>query len=150
VTSGYPDLGAIRQARPYLFYISPLVYTLCWVFVLFNSSVAYLLFSQKSPPPLVVINSFFTAQVWGAIFLLIALSLALSLVTNAWRYTRINLGLGLFTKAIYLFAFIDLGSRIGYHNVIFTITCWGLAMITQVLMIIFFLPGGKNGVFHAV
>lgn len=123
----------IRQARPKLSLVSPLVYSICWGFVVTNLFIAHSLLISDT---LFILDP----RIWGLIFLILSAGVAWGLVRNEWSWIKRFMTAGLFVKAtwtIYLIMVtISVPSTSGVLGV------WLLLAWVQSMSIIHFVPNG--------
>lgn len=134
---------AIKDARPKLFQVAPLSYSLCWGYAIMNLVLGagmYLLYrptpaGQTSPISIADIVSY---QVWGVLFFLLGAVTVYTLITNHWKATRQFQLVGLLFKAIWAIALLIRCFQA--PQTILITAVWLLIAYTQAALYIYFLP----------
>lgn len=132
----------LMRARPPLSLVSPLAFYIVIGFVMFNFWIAVSLAAMPQID-LIVITSIFTKYFWSAVYLIMALGLAVSLVLNDWKAIRFFMGSGVFVKTLFTYALVYLGLRYGFVHISSTLTLWLFAAWVQIITVIYFTPNGR-------
>lgn len=129
-----------EHPRPTLFTVAPLTASICWIFAAVNTIVGLaLLYLYEPTQPILVVNSVFTFDVWGYIFLLLAVFGVFAIVTNDWELIKKTLLAGLLVKCIWLIALIG-RSLVHPRTTVLLTAIWVLFALVQAVTYVFFLP----------
>lgn len=128
----------VSEKRPSLRKWAPLVYYITLGFAVTNILIAASFFKGPTrTTPHVIVRGIFTLHFWGWIFILLAILGGGALVINHWKLVRRTLFLGLFVKALWLYALL-LNKNIAGVGV------WGFLAYVQLLVAIYFPEERKN------
>lgn len=129
----------IREARPSLSKVSPLVFKIICGFMVVNLLLmAGMFYWEPTIYPVVAPNK--TAiNLWGAAFGLAGIMAAYGIKHNRWKLLRSTQTLGLFIKSMWL---ISLILRIGDGGTVLIAVVWGFLFYIQLITVIHFLPPG--------
>lgn len=132
----------IKQARPSLKVVTPLVHWVITIYAYFNIIFGLSLFfaidQTKISASLLIVNDIFSYKFWGVIFIAIGIIKLFALKTNNWDLSRKSLLLGVSIKAAWAVALI-VRSLTSPGTFLVSIIWVALAAI-QVVTFIFFMP----------
>lgn len=126
------------KSKPSLKVVSPLIYFICWGYVVVNVLFGIGLFSYNPAIRYVIVGGPFTYDFWAFVFLLLGLAGAGVLITNHWKAIRIAQGIGLFIKTLWLFALIF---RFAGGASLVGLAWWSFIAYVQLLTVIYFPEG---------
>jgi hypothetical protein len=134
----------LKQARPSLFKVAPLVYCICWGFAIVNLLIALGMATFVATKP-IAIAQLLTYRQWGAVFGLLAIVGAYSLSSNNWKLARNVMLAGLAVKAVWLVALIARAFIV--PSTLLITAVWLFIAYVQALTYVYFLPkiGGPDG-----
>lgn len=132
----------LQKARPNLRLISPLRFWLVVGFIIFNSTIAHILWIQPAEQGrLAIYNEIFTHKFYAVVFVILALSLLMGLLFNSWKLIKKAMLAGLFVKALFAYALVQLGIQYGFTTIEGTTALWLMIMWVQFWLYIDFEPG---------
>lgn len=123
----------IREARPKLSLVSPLVYSISWGFAVTNFMIAHSLYVSQT-------TFMFDHRIWSIIFVLLGLGLTYGLVMNEWKVTKRVMVTGLFVKATWTIFLVVLAFQEPSTTGVLGI--WILLSYIQAMSIVHFIPDG--------
>ncbi len=126
----------IREARPNLSVVSPLVWSICWGYVVVNVFIAHSLWVGTT-------SFILDRRIWAVVFLLLGAGLARSLVRNDWKAIKRFLTAGLFIKSTWTIYLVLI--TIQYPSTSGILGLWLFMSFVQAMTIIHFVPNGANG-----
>lgn len=129
----------IRNIRPKLSAVSPLVHWIAIGFAALNLWLAQIIWTAPAPR-LVIYNRLFTQEFWACVFIALACGIIYGILANRWNMIRYSLIAGLFVKAIFLYALFALALQIGIQAIEGTVALWLFLVWVQIGAVIFFLP----------
>lgn len=129
----------IRQLRPRLSEVSPLVHWTAAGFVWLNIWLSHIIWSAPQPR-LTIYNNVLTQQFWAIAFLVLSAGIVYGIFSNRWQVVRYSLIAGLFVKAVFLYALVALAFQTSLNAVEGTLALWLFLVWVQVGAVIFFLP----------
>lgn len=132
----------IKQARPSLKMVTPLVHWVITIYAYFNIIFGLSLFfaidQTKISASLLIVNGVFSYKFWGIVFILIGIIKLFALRTNNWDLSRKSLLLGVSIKAAWAVALV-VRSLTSPGTFLVSIIWVALAAI-QMVTFIFFMP----------
>lgn len=132
----------IRNARPRLRLVSPLVHWVILVMGIFNILLGislYLAFdAARVSAPLLIVNDLFTYRFWGIVFVALGILKLYSLWANNWNLAKNSLLVGISVKAAWAIA-LTIRSLTSPGTLLINFIWLALAAI-QVGTYIFFMP----------
>lgn len=137
----------LRKLRPRLRTVAPHSYwfvMLLGVFnLLFGASLMAAVDKGKTNSSLLIVNDFFTFQMWGAVFILLGVLKLSALRLNRWRLARLTLMMGVVVKAAWMVALV-IRVFVSPGTVIIALL-WMTLATAQMLCYIYFLPAVRPG-----
>lgn len=128
----------IKQARPPLYTIAPLTFSICWGYAIVNLLLGVGLFLLYKPAVPIAVANILSYQWWGITFFTIGAISVWSLTRNEWHTTRNLLLIGLIAKSIWAIALV-IRCFVEPQTIIITIV-WLFFAYIQAVTYIYFTP----------